>query len=522
MTILKRAVDEFLERPLRDSNKAKLFTRDALERKLQKLDPVPSFATQPFTHQLATFLLCAKHECYGCFLDPGLGKSWLVLNLHKWFRQRGVADRLLVTVPFEANVYAWEEQAALHTPDLTAFGLGRSVSGTAREEALFDDDEAQVVIVTYAGLLRLVSTGLPRRRGLHVSEKLLARLAKAFQVVAWDESTALMNPQSKFFQVARACTYLIPRRFVLSGTPMSKDPAGLWSQMFAVDRGETLGPTLGLFRAAFFYTKPDPWTGFDTYHFLSGKTEKLGRMLRHNSIYYKDSECADLPLRREIVVPIKLSVEARKHQKAVVEDLIASKGDYRALDNIFLRLRQIASGYVVLRSDSQVEDVVLEFKENPKLDALLMLLAEFPPEDKVVVVVDYKHSGRIVLDALTKAGVAAQRLYSGTKDKKAVLERFKEDPKQRVLVASQSAAYGLNLQYATRMVWFESPASPLVRTQMSKRIHRIGQTRPTYYYDLVVKRSIEEKILKSVGEGIDLRQSIMEGRENALLLARDL
>ena len=67
-----------------------------------------------------------------------------------------------------------------------------------------------------------------------------------------------------------------------------------------------------------------------------------------------------------------------------------------------------------------------------------------------------------------------------------------------VLCQHQAAAKGLNLQKACRMIVFDPTTQGEDHMQMLKRIHRIGQTRPCFYYLLNVKGSVEEDIYRAL------------------------
>lgn len=73
-------------------------------------------------------------------------------------------------------------------------------------------------------------------------------------------------------------------------------------------------------------------------------------------------------------------------------------------------------------------------------------------------------------------------------------------------VQYQSGAMGLNLQKASRMVFFTLPLSSELYEQAKKRIHRIGQMNHCFYYQLICKGTVEERILKT----LDMRQDFTE------------
>ena len=78
-------------------------------------------------------------------------------------------------------------------------------------------------------------------------------------------------------------------------------------------------------------------------------------------------------------------------------------------------------------------------------------------------------------------------------------------------VQYQAGAMGGNYQKANKIVYFTLPlgkGSCDLWEQSKKRIHRIGQNRPCYYYYLLVKGSFEERNLAALQEGKELTDEL--------------
>ena len=69
---------------------------------------------------------------------------------------------------------------------------------------------------------------------------------------------------------------------------------------------------------------------------------------------------------------------------------------------------------------------------------------------------------------------------------------------------------GLNLQKANKIIYFTPPLSSELFEQSKKRIHRIGQNRPCFYYYLTCEKSIEEKIYETLGKRKDYTDALFE------------
>lgn len=83
-----------------------------------------------------------------------------------------------------------------------------------------------------------------------------------------------------------------------------------------------------------------------------------------------------------------------------------------------------------------------------------------------------------------------------------------------ILVQYQAGAMGLNLQKANRVIYFTPPLSSELFEQSKKRIHRIGQNKTCFYYYLVCRGSIEEKIYRTLAKRKDYTDKLFEQEEN--------
>ena len=78
----------------------------------------------------------------------------------------------------------------------------------------------------------------------------------------------------------------------------------------------------------------------------------------------------------------------------------------------------------------------------------------------------------------------------------------------------QAGAMGLNLQKANKIVYFTPPLSSELFEQSKKRIHRIGQEKPCFYYYLTCRNSIEEKIYETLSMRKDFTDKLFEESNN--------
>jgi len=458
---------------------------------------------------MVSFLIGARTTSFYLMLDMGIGKTAVALNLIRYRMQQGLVRRALILVPGVANVGEWIEQGSIHTPDLTVEGL-RDDTQTRTETLL---GYSNILVVTYMGWLAMVCSRQPTgngKRRMQIEKKLAHNIERMFDFVVFDESTSLKNNTTLTFSACRRLSRL-PFKLALSGTPFGTDPQDLWSQFYALDRGETLGKTLGLFRAGYCTEKENYWTGFSEYKFDKRKHASLRRAIQNRSIRYSADDCLDLPpsvggIRNPMYRRADLPKETLVYYTRIVEELKAlGSGEMPQIEGVYVKMRQITAGFLI------AGDTVIKFRENPKLELLVGLLREVPTDCKVLVYNEFHVSGDLICERLKKEKIGHVRMYGKTPRKDEVVARFKQDPKAQVLVGSRTVAFGLNLQVANYVAFFESPDSLILREQFEKRVRRPGQGKTTFYYDLALRGTVDEKIVSVLHEGRNLHDVLIDG-----------
>src|SRR5205823_481844 len=111
-----------------------------------------------------------------------------------------------------------------------------------------------------------------------------------------------------------------------------------------------------------------------------------------------------------------------------------------------------------------------------------------------------------VLDGLSVGYVLLHGGVPG-KDRKELLDRFRDDPACRVFLSTDVGGTGLNLQSADTVINLEPPWNPAVLEQRIARVHRLGQHRPVQVINLVTRDSIEERVLKTLA----LKRTLFDG-----------
>lgn len=521
MIISKKHVQDFLNRSLNSFYWIKRAAeRDILDEIRELAKPVGfKFLTKPYKHQAECFYIGACEESFLFFADMGLGKTKVTLDLYRYFRKAGRVSRGIITCPSDTSADGWVAESKVHCTDYVL----RAATGSSEEKwKVMRDATADLVVVSYPGLVAM-SCKMGKSRGknkMSPDTEKIKELCTLFDFVGLDEIHRCKNHNSLTFKVCDFLCDTADIRFGLTGTPMNA-PEDFWAQFYLIDRGETLGETLGIFRAAYFNQVHSMWAynGID-YEFDRRKQKRFTKTIRHKSIRYEQDECLDLPKTVFTKVPVTLTQEARAYyapqRQKLVESMKARNRDAMGLEKSFVVLREVCSGFVMW-SDEDAEKKqrqVLRFQQNPKLDSLLELVEEIPATSKVVIFHEFVESGRMIGEALAKAKIKAAEVRAEVKARRDNVTKFLNDPECRVLVINTAAGgESLNLQVANYMIFYETPISPIMRKQCLARIRRAGQNAGTvFYYDLVAKGTVEEQILGALEEGANLFDQIVNGK----------
>lgn len=90
------------------------------------------------------------------------------------------------------------------------------------------------------------------------------------------------------------------------------------------------------------------------------------------------------------------------------------------------------------------------------------------------------------------------------------LSAYETEENAVIFVQYQAGSMGLNLQKANHIVYYTLPLSSMHFEQSKKRIHRIGQKDTCFYYTLICKDSIEEKIFETLKKRKDYTEKLFE------------
>lgn len=294
-----------------------------------------------------------------------------------------------------------------------------------------------------------------------------------------DESSLIQN------ECAKRSKFIIKRLqpsnvILLSGTPTSGKYERLWSQM------NLLGWNISkkMYYAQYVNMKISP----DGYPIITGykNVDRLKRKMReHGCVFMKSEEVLNLPEQNFITTNIPPSKPYNRFMKS---GIVTIEGIELVGDTTLTKLlyaRQLCGMYNA--------DKIKAFKD--LVDST---------EDRLIVFYNFKEEAMRLIQIANESN----RPWSIVCGEQKSLAAYKNFDNSITFVQYQAGAMGLNLQLANKIIYFSPPLSSELFEQSKKRIHRINQTKPCFYYQLT--SGIESRIYKTLEMRKDYTDNLFE------------
>ena len=154
---------------------------------------------------------------------------------------------------------------------------------------------------------------------------------------------------------------------------------------------------------------------------------------------------------------------------------------------------------------------ILDLKSN-RLDELMQILGE--TSGKVIIWANYIHDIEAIEKMIKKEfGDDSYCTYYGatpTEDRQKCINKFQDpDSKLRFFIGNtQTGGYGITLTEASTVIYYSNNYDLEKRIQSEDRAHRIGQKNKVLYIDLVTKGTVDEKIIQSLRNKVNIAKEI--------------
>ena len=425
--------------------------------------------------------------------DMGLGKTVQAIGACEVLAKAAGVERVLVVCPTSLK-YQWKREVEAFC-DRSVTVVEGSLAGRA---ALYGD-ESFYKIVNYDVVHRDADA-------IRAWEPDVIVLDEAQRIKNWNTRRAksIKKLDSKY-------------AIVLTGTPLENRLEELYSIVEFVDRFR-LGP---MFRFLAEHQHVDDNGRVVGYRSL----DKIGRTLEPLLIRRtKKQVLRQLPERldKNFFVPMTKEQMLHHEENSEIVARISSKwrrlgflseADQRRLMIALQNMRMSCNSTYLL--DKKTDHGV-------KADELISVLQESfeRASDKAVVFSQWLGTHQILLDRLRSAKLGYVLFHGriASKDRRLLIQQFREDPDCRIFLSTDAGGVGLNLQNAAMVVNMDLPWNPAVLDQRVGRVHRLGQRNPVRVVNFVAQGTIEQGMLTVLSFKQSMFTGVLDGGRKEVFL----
>ena len=394
--------------------------------------------------------------------DMGLGKTLqaiaLLSNLHEEKKKKS-----MVIMP-KSLIYNWENEIKKFAPKLKVgvyYGINRDFSSLKKVD---------VILTTYGTIRNDIENLLEHK----------------FDLLILDESQNIKNINS---QTTKAVLLLnAKKRVALSGTPIENNLLELYS-LFRFLNPEMFGSVQ---RFTNSYILPiQKYSDISTIEELKKKIYPF--LLRR----VKKEVLEDLPDKIEKLVYVDMNdehrrfyEERRKYYYSLLEKNTSSQGNF---DKFFVLQAINELRHIVSSPELETKKIISSKKE-----VLIENVVEaIENNHKVLVFVNYLSSIESICDSLKENKIKYLKMTGQTKDRQTLVDKFQNDSRYKVFVMTlKTGGVGLNLVSADTIFIYDPWWNTTVENQAIDRAYRLGQDKTVFAYKMIMRNTIEEKILK--------------------------
>ncbi len=420
--------------------------------------------------------------------EMGLGKTLQFITLAQALFDAGELSLCLVVCP-ASLCYNWQEELQRFAPTLDAHVIAGAAA--VRKKHLAALPKGAVCITSYDLL----------RQDIAEYQKL------RFSLMVLDEAQYIKNQKAAMTKAVKAVPANL--RFALTGTPIENRLAELWSIFDYLMPG-------------FLYRYSEFSERFETPITKRQDAEATERLKRMTAPFIlrrlKADVLKDLPPKLEEVRYTRFDDEQRKiydgqvvRMKQLVSSVTGSGDDKLRIFAELTRIRQICCDPSLLLEDYH--------GGSAKRSACLDLIQTAIGGGHRMLVFSQFTSMLALLEAdLFKAGIPCYKLTGATpKEERLKLVRdFNEGDVPVFLISLKAGGTGLNLTGADIVIHYDPWWNLAAQNQATDRAHRIGQANQVTVYRIIVKDSIEERILAMQEAKRDLADAVLSGESRSL------
>jgi SNF2 family DNA or RNA helicase len=456
---------------------------------LQCLRHLPHLTPLPHQIETAQTVICEMHGRALLADEVGLGKTIEAGLILKEYMVRGLVKKALILVP-ASLVVQWVRELN------SKFAIPAAAQ---RKEYMWTQHDVLVASIDTAKR--------PPHRDIVLNQ--------SYDLVIVDEAHKLKNKHTKNYQFIQE----LKKKYclLLTATPIQNELDELYNLITLLKPGH-------LGQSAHFQES-----------YVQGKrqvknNETLKEELKKVMVRNRRADGrVEFTERHVITVPIELSPEEQQLYDSVTafvkEQYHNEESAYKNPLALITLHREICSSrdaaFVTLanmhnrlpessplRQDIRnLVDILQQVKTHRKAEKVIEIIKE--ANDKVIIFTEYRATQEYLQRVLAENGVTSVLFRGGFKRSKKDWMSQLFEHRAQALIATEAGGEGINLQFCNRLINYDMPWNPMRVEQRIGRVHRLGQTRDVYIYNLTTRGTIEEKILHLLYEKINLFEMVI-------------
>jgi hypothetical protein len=226
-----------------------------------------------------------------------------------------------------------------------------------------------------------------------------------------------------------------------------------------------------------------------------------------NEVEAAEEEILDQATAARTIAELKAEIETLKHLEALALAVRRSGDD--------TKWRQLANLLSEIFTPAAIASELAE--EGTRYDAGTVEPPKSSPTQKLVIFTEHRDTLNYLRQRMSTLLGRAEAIVSihggmGREERMTAQESFRHDPDVKVLLATDAAGEGINLQRAHLMVNYDLPWNPNRLEQRFGRIHRIGQTEVCHLWNLVASETREGEVYRTLLEKLDDARKALGGQ----------
>lgn len=165
-------------------------------------------------------------------------------------------------------------------------------------------------------------------------------------------------------------------------------------------------------------------------------------------------------------------------------------------------------------------DVESLLKNDSKYASLKIFLTEYNklyPNKKLILFSFYRETLNYLQNRLQNDGFNSTLIVGGMKDKSTIISEFKNSDTAQILLASEVASEGVDLQFSSILINYDLPWNPMKLEQRIGRIDRIGQAEPSILIkNFIYENTLDDRIFSRLLERLMIFRSSLGDIEEIL------